>query len=96
MSACVPQDMLLRLAVVLIVSGCSVITSVLLTPFALPVMVTLVVLLTAEEVALKLPKVAPAAIVTAEGTCKAELLLVKVTFIALLVLELSEAVQALV
>ena len=71
------------------------ITSVLVTPPALPVIVTLVVLATADETTLKLPEVAPAAMVTVDGTCRAELLLVSVTLVALLAAPLNDAVQAL-
>ena len=87
--------MLLRLAAVVVVGGFSVSTSVLVTPPALPVMVTLVALLTAEATALKLPELAPATIVTADGTCSAALLLVKVTLVALLAASLRDAVHVL-
>ena len=86
------QDSLLRLTA-LVVCGYNVITSVLVTPSALPVMVTLVVLATADETALKLPEVAPAAIVTDEGICRAELLLLSDTLVALLAAPLSVAEQ---
>ena len=87
--------MLLKLAAVVVVGGFSVSTSVLVTPPALPVMVTLVALLTAEATALKLPELAPATIVTPDGTCRAALLLLSVTFMALLAALLRLIVHAL-
>lgn len=84
--------MLLRMTVI---TGFNVITSVVLTPFALPVMVTLVDLVTAEETALKLLEVAPAAIVTDDGTCREGLLLVSVTLVEDSKAPLKDTVHAL-
>lgn len=80
-SVAVPHDMLLRLTVLVVASGYNVITSVLVTPDALPVIVTRTCFVTADETTSKPVDVAPAATVTADGTFNAELLLVKLTFV---------------
>lgn len=94
-SVWLPHDTLLRVTgFVVVVSGYNVITSVFVTPSDLPVMVTLTVFATGVETASNPVEVAPAAIVTADGTCSAELLLVKLTFVGFFVasLRLTEQV----
>ena len=63
----VPHETLLRLAVP-VVGGYSVSTSVLVTPPAVPVMVTLIALITAEDTTSNPVDFDPAATVTACGT----------------------------
>jgi len=89
----VAQESLLRLTTTTVVSGYNVIASVLVTPSATPVIVTLVVLLTAVETASKLPDADPAAIVTVDGTWRAELLLDSATLVALLADPFKDTVQ---
>jgi len=78
----VPHETILNVGVVA-GAGYSVITSVLITLPAFPVIVTLTDLLTAAETALNPTLEAPAATVTEAGTFRAALLLVSATLVEL-------------